>query len=374
MAVRWLRETEGLEGKRVLLRIDANVPIENGVVKDAFRLKMVIPTIELLRSRGARIVMISHLESKDGAASLRPVADYFSKFFPTTFRGMDEEVDPTEGSVMLLENVRMNPGEVTNDPAFAQQLASYGDTYVNDAFAVSHRAHASVVGVPALLPSFGGLLLESEVRNLSRAFKPEHPFEFIIGGLKFQTKVPLVKKISKTAERIFVAGALANSFWKAQGLEVGDSIVDADLSGIAEFAHDPKIELPIDVVVARGGERIVCLPSEVQKGDVISDAGPETIRMIKKEIVPAKFVLWNGPLGKFEEGYHEGTNALAAAIAEKGPDTFSLVGGGDTVASLQELGVMEKFSFVSTGGGAMLDFLANETLPGLEALKNSPAI
>ena len=316
--------------------------------------------------------MASHLESKDGAASLRPVADYFSRFFPTVFYGMGEEIEVSDAGVVLLENLRMSPGEEANDPAFAARLAAYADVYVNDAFAVSHRKHASVVGVPALLPSFGGLLLESEVRNLSRAFRPEHPFVFIIGGLKFQTKVPLLKKISKTADKIYVCGALANSFWKAEGLEVGDSAVDGDLTGIAEFSKDPKISLPADLVVLRGEDRVTLSPGEVQKGDVIVDAGPAALREIEHEISTAKCILWNGPLGKCEEGYREGTDSLASAIAERGDDAFSLVGGGDTIASIQEQHGMDRFGFVSTGGGAMLDFLANETLPGLEALKNSP--
>lgn len=367
----WLRDAHDLEGKRVLLRIDANVPLVDGVVRDDFRLKKVMPTIEYLRSKGARIIVMSHLESPDGAPSLKPIADYFSKFFPTMFLGIEEEVDAPVDSVTLLENLRMNPGEVANDPAFAKKLASYGDIYVNDAFAVSHRAHASVVGVPEYLPSYGGLLLESEVRNLSRAFSPEHPFVFIIGGLKFQTKVPLVKKIAQTADRIYVCGALANSFWKAQGFEVGNSAVDSDLTGIAEFAENAKIALPEDLIVLRDGERVVATPSTVLKTDVIVDAGPEALHTIKKEIASAKLILWNGPLGKYEEGFHEGTNALAKAIADRGDEAFSLVGGGDTVASIEEVKVAGRFGFVSTGGGAMLDFLANETLPGLEALKKA---
>lgn len=372
MTVRWLREAVGLEGKRVLLRIDANVPLLGGEITDDFRLKKVLPTIEFLRSKGARVVIISHLESGDGAASLRPVADYFGRFFPITFDGIREYRESSGEEMVLLENLRANPGEAANDPLFSDILAALGDIYVNDAFAVSHRNHASIVGVPSRLPSYGGLLLESEVRNLSKAFNPPHPFVFIIGGLKFQTKVPLVQKIAKTADRIFVCGALANSFWKAKGLEVGDSAVDSDLNGIKEFASNPVISLPEDVIVTRGGKEVTTSPETVQKGDVIVDAGPRALERIKKEISGAKLVLWNGPLGKFEEGFHAGTNALARAIADLPPDAISLVGGGDTIASIEEAHVLEKFGFVSTGGGAMLDFLANETLPGLEALKKSP--
>lgn len=372
MAVRWLRDAQGLEGKRVLLRIDANVPLSDGKIADDFRLKKVIPTIEYLRSKGAQTIIVSHLESKDGAASLRPVADYFSRFFPVTFDGLKEYRGSSGDQVVLLENLRANPGEVSNDPLFSDMLAALADMYVNDAFAVSHREHASIVGVPARLPSYGGLLLESEVRNLSKAFNPPHPFVFIIGGLKFQTKIPLVKKLAQTADRIFVGGALANSFWKVRGFEVGDSAVDSDLSGIGEFVSHPKIMLPEDVVVSRSGEKVICAPDAVQKGDVIVDAGPLSLEMLRKELLGSQLILWNGPLGKFEEGYHEGTNALARIISEIGSTASSIVGGGDTIASIEETHILDTFGFVSTGGGAMLDFLANETLPGLKALEESP--
>ncbi len=302
-----IHEAPDLKNKRVLVRVDWNLSFENGRIIDDFRITKSLPTLEYLQKAGARVVIVTHLEGGKIEA--------LEKFVP---EGME-----------LLPNLRDNPGEEKNSPEFAKELADKADFYVNEAFPVSHREHASVVGVPKLLPSFAGLQFIEEVENLSKAFQPSHPFLFILGGAKSETKVPLVKKFLDIADEVFVGGTLAKS--------VSDT-------SLAEY---PKIFFPI--------------------GDISAlDINNETLTLLQKKIEKAKFILWNGPLGKYEDGWKLGTLSLAKIIAESGKD--SIVGGGDTLAAIRELQIYDKFSFVSTGGGAMLQFLADGTLPGIEAL------
>lgn len=366
---------EFFAGKRVLLRLDLNVPLAGGVVRDDYRIRESLPTIEFLRAAGARVVIVSHIGKGSAEDTLLPVAKYLNEKFFTVFLPslrnpenlrMTQELQ--DGDVVLLENLRHDPGEERNDAEFAQYLASLGDVYVNDAFSVSHRAHASVVGVPKLLPHFAGIQIARETRELAKAFKPEHPFLFILGGAKISTKMPLLKKFLDTADHVFVGGAIANNFFKAGGAEIGISVYDAnEITGLDQYVRHPRLVLPKDVVVKNEAGSRVCALAEVSNGDMIVDVGTETIKNMEQIIGEAKLIVWNGPLGFYEEGFTDGTHDLLDLIA--GSNAQSIIGGGDTVALIDEMGAMDKFSFVSTGGGAMLDYLANETLPGIEALQ-----
>ncbi len=301
-----ITEAGDLRGKRVLVRVDWNV-LKNGVVMDEYRIKATLPTLEHLASAGASVVITTHTDGEE----VSPL----QKFVP-------------EG-MKLLPNLRENPGEEENRDEFARELAGLADVYVNEAFAVSHREHASIVGVPKFLPSFMGLHFAQEVEQLSKAFHPPHPFLLILGGAKIETKLPLVEKFSQIANTIFVGGAMAV---RANELELNEKFgvlfPDGDLAAL--------------------------------------DANDKTLQILKSKIAEARLVVWNGPLGKYEAGYTRYTNELAQALAES--DAEVIVGGGDTLTSIQNLNLLEQFTFVSTGGGAMLDFLANGTLPGIEAL------
>ncbi len=375
-----------IAGKRVLLRLDLNVPIQNGAVTDGFRIQQSLETVNFLQKAGAKIVIVAHLENKEHP-SLDVVCQYAARYFPAVFvkdpwnfEGTAALSDQADGQIIIVENIRNWPGEKNNDEAFAKQLAALADIYVDEAFSVAHRPHASIVGVPKLLPSFAGFNFEREVINLSKAFTPLHPYLFILGGAKFETKAPLVKKFLGLADQVFVGGALASDLLKAKGYEIGDSTHSDKDYGFAEMLSDPKLLLPSDVMVENGStKKMVRKADQVLPGEKMWDAGPQTIADLLPVIKQARFILWNGPLGVFENGYTEDTFALAKAIAEAsvkpgaGDNTGAqtIVGGGDTLASIEQLKLSDKFTFISTAGGAMLDFLANETLVGIEALENS---
>ena len=367
---------EAFSGMRVLLRLDLNVPLEGGEIRDDYRIRESLPTINFLRDAGARVVIISHIGKGKPEDTLKPVATYLEKLYSTvTFLSTlksDENVRITEnmvpGDIVLLENLRHDKGEEDNDLEFAKYLASLGDVYVNDAFSVSHRAHASVVGVALLLPHYTGIRLAEEVDRLALAFNPEHPFLFILGGSKISTKMPLLKKFLDIADNVLVGGAIANNFFKVAGHEIGTSLYDPEeLNGLAEYLDHPHLIIPKDVVVKNPAGSETRAIENVNAGDMIVDVGSETIKHLEGVIGAAKLIVWNGPLGFYEEGFTEGTRELLDLIA--GSRATSIIGGGDTVALINEMGAIGKFSFVSTGGGAMLDFLANETLPGIEALR-----
>ena len=360
-----------LRGKRILLRLDLNVPIENGEISDDFRIASSLPTIEYLRSAGARIAIVSHLGRRP-EETLSPVAKFLEHFFPIRFcpalvslKSM--VADLPEGEVLLLENIRREAGEETNDDDLARTLAAAGDLYVNDAFASSHRAHTSIVGVPKYLPGFAGLCLAKEVENLARAFSPAHPFIIILGGAKFETKLPLLKRFITIADKIVVYGALAHAFFKELGYELGESLVDKDTAPARSYLRHSKIILPADVRVKNGDRIFIKTPDTLIATDNILDVGLMAIEQLLPIIRQAKFILWNGPLGNFEHNFRGSTDAVAKFIAASNAE--SIVGGGDTVASIRSLDILDQFDFVSTGGGAMLDFLATGTLPGIEALK-----
>jgi len=389
-----LNDIENLKSVKVLVRVDFNVPIRNGAVADDTRIKAAMPTIDFLRAKGARVILISHLESNDGSIpSLQPVADHLKLkiglpvMFVKNIRAANDliENELQESQCMLLENLRFFDGEKANDQKFAKELASLADIYVNEAFSVCHREHASIVSVPKYLPSYAGLELEKEIDNLSKAFNPPHPFLFILGGAKFETKLPLLSKFIEIADTVFVGGALANDLFKAKGYEVGKSLVSdlgdsshhpsaggADtINDLAKYVNNPKLLLPIDVTVE---DKSVKSPDSLSSIDEIKDSGPKTIALLQDKINASKFILWNGPLGVYEDGYRQPTLDLARMIGEAtahGAET--IVGGGDTLAAVASLGLSDKFSFVSTAGGAMLDFLAKGTLPGIQALNISDA-
>ncbi|MEX0930592.1 MAG: phosphoglycerate kinase [Candidatus Paceibacterota bacterium] len=366
-----VEEIENLEGKRVLCRVDFNVPVKDGKVQDVYRIEKERRTIEYLRDAGAKVILASHFKSKEGN-SLEPVARYIKHYvFDLTFVGgcvggevFDEVSKMKNGDVLLLENLRSHKGEEANDESFARDLASLADVYVNEAFSVSHREHASIVGVPTHLPGYAGFRLLEEIEKLSDAFHPSHPFVFILGGAKFDTKLPLLEKFLDKANTVFLGGALANDVFQAQGLEVGESLVSGSEFDLTEVLKNEKVLLPEDVVIET--TEIVKL-AQVGRANKILDAGPMTIENLKEKLLGAAFVLWNGPLGDYEHGFTDGTLALARAVADSPAET--IVGGGDTLAAIEELDMLDQFDFVSTGGGAMLDFLANETLPGIEVLK-----
>ncbi|TSC60719.1 MAG: Phosphoglycerate kinase [Parcubacteria group bacterium Gr01-1014_107] len=371
MLLRKLKEAGNLSGRRVLLRVDFNVPVASGKVTDDFRIKKTLPTIEYLLHNKARVIILSHFESKT-EKSLRPVFDYLKErlpiYFAKNFEGLDSAVSyPDISQAVLFENLRLYPGEKNNDPEFAKRLASLGDVYVNEAFSASHREHASIVTLPKLLPSFAGFLLEEEVENLSSAFSPEHPFLFVLGGAKTETKLPLLEKFAKLADKVFVGGVIANDFFKARGWETGRSVVSRQGLNYSQILENLRIVLPDKVLVVDERKReSIKSPNSLSKEDFIKDNILKDSQELKDTINQAKLIVWNGPMGNFEEGFREGTLALAKLILESG--ARSIIGGGDTLAAIQSLG-FEKFGFVSTGGGAMLDFLASGTLPGLEALR-----
>ena len=368
-----LRELKGLKGKRIILRLDLNVPIKDGLVSDDFRIKKIIPTLEYLSSGGAKVVVMAHLAEKEGG-TLEPVARYLSTHFPRLRFIKDiyspeakrESENLSDGGIILFENLRKWKGEKDNDPFFAKHLSSFGDIYVNEAFSASHREHSSIVGIPKILPSFIGLLFEEEMVNLSQTFNPTHPFLFILGGAKFETKIPLMKKMLPSADDVFVGGAIANDFFKAKGYFLGDSLLSKEEFDLGNFLSEEKIILPQDVRTNHKGFKYLKKPNEISVGEKISDVGSASIKSLEKKIEEASLIVWNGPMGNIEMGAVDGTLELARDISSSKAKT--IVGGGDTISVLQKTDFFSKFSFVSTGGGAMLDFLASETLPGIDAI------
>ncbi|MFA6519322.1 MAG: phosphoglycerate kinase [Candidatus Paceibacterota bacterium] len=381
--MRTIRDIKVFENIPILVRAALNVPIENGNVVNDYRLRRAVPTIAYLQARGAKVILISHI-GEQGTETLAPVAAALKglvqgiSFFPETVgeraRAAIRELAP--GQVLMLENLRRDKGETRNEPVFAKELAALADVFVEDSFDTCHRLHASIVGVPKLLPSYAGLLLEQEIEALSQALTPKHPALAVIGGAKFNTKEDVLSTLLKAYDHVFVGGALANDFLKASGQEVGASLVsNAEENAIKKLLANPKLVLPVDSIVipstavgtmnARAEARVASL-GQVRPNEVILDHGPGTNTLLHNLAHKAKTILWNGPLGNYENGFIDATDSFARAVASSG--AHSVVGGGDTVASIEGLGLLPRFSFVSTGGGAMLDFLAKGTLPGIDAL------
>jgi phosphoglycerate kinase len=380
-----------LRDRRLFLRVDFNVPLSEGAVSDDTRIAETLPTVRLAVERGAKVVCASHLGKPKGKRkpelSLGPVAVRFAELLGRSVRFVEESVGPeaekaaaalAPGEVLLLENLRFHAGEESNDPEYARRLAALADVYVDDAFGAAHRAHASVVGVPALVAEKGaGLLLEKEVRELSRLLDPERPFAAILGGAKISGKIDTLRVLSRRADVLLVGGGMANHFVRAIGVPVGRSLLEEDKVPLAREILDfckaagKTIALPSDFVVARSpddgaGARTVPL-NEIPDGLMALDVGPKTIEQFERLLKPAKTIFWNGPMGVFEKPpFDRGTMALAKAVAAS--EAITVVGGGESVQAARAAGVADRFTHVSTGGGASLEFLAAGTRPGIEAL------
>lgn len=381
--MRSIRDITVLENIPVLVRTALNVPIENGVVVNDYRLRRAVPTIRYLSERGAKVIIVSHIGEK-GTETLQPVVEALStlvsnvSFFPETIGAPVRAAirDMVPGHILVLENLRRHTGETENDPVFTQELATLADVFVQDSFDTCHRKHASIIGVPTILPSYAGLLLEEEVRELSLALSPSRPALAVIGGAKFGTKEPVLTTLLEKYDHVFVGGALANDFLQASGKQIGKSLVSVtDPLSVKKLLANPKLVLPIDSFVipsekinapdARATARILA-NTNIEQNDAIRDHGPGTSALLEGLAQNAKTILWNGPLGNYEDGFTDATNDFAQAVANS--KAHSVIGGGDTIAAIENLGLLPKFSFVSTGGGSMLDFLANGTLPGIEVL------
>jgi len=379
-------------GKRVLVRVDFNVPTDAaGEITDDTRIRAALPTIEHLMHRGARVILMSHFGRPKGKVDeryrLNKVAERLSQLLGKPVIKTDDCIGPeTEaavrklkpGEVLLLENVRFHPGEEANDPAFARQLAQLGEVFVNDAFGAAHRAHASTTGVAELLPAAAGFLMQKEVEALSRVLtNPERPLMAIVGGAKVSDKIKLLENFLRRVDVLALGGGMANTFFKAQGMEVGSSLVEDDFLEearrlLAEARErDVKLILPEDVLVAEDlkadARTALVRPQEVPPGWKIVDIGPRTVERIAEEIRKSRTVVWNGPMGVFEvKPFARGTEGVARAMAEA-PGT-TVVGGGDSVAAVEQVGVSRRISHISTGGGASLEFLEGKELPGVAAL------
>ncbi len=370
-----IKDLKSLSGKSVILRADLNVPIKNGVVLDDFRIKKILPTILYLQKKGAKVIIISHI-GDDDKESLLPVATKIKKYIKEiNFIETPIFSDETEkrikslknGEIVLLENLRRETGEKKNSPSFARALSRYGEIYINDAFSVSHREHASIVGITKYLPGYAGFQFMNEIESLSKVFNPKHPFLFILGGAKFETKIPLIKKYLRSADNIFIGGAIANDFFRAKGYEIGTSLVGEVNFQVPLLLKSKNLILPIDVEVTKNSKNHFTRSSDVMPDENIVDIGPQSVLVLKDLINKAEFILWNGPLGKYESGFGGATEEILKLISKS--KAVSVIGGGDTAALITKLKIEDKIGFVSTGGGATLDFLSKGTLPGIRVLK-----
>lgn len=369
-----LKDIKGMKGKIALVRVDYNVPMKEGVILDTRRIDASFDTIKAIQKKGLQVRLLAHLG--DGSQTLKPVASYLAKYFSVKFvtENITEPIgDVQKNTVILFENIRRYPQEEKNDPKFAKVLSKLGDIFVNDAFSVSHRKHTSIVGVAKCLPAFAGAQLENEIKELSKIFKnKKHPFLFILGGAKFETKIPLLNTFIEKVDSLVITGAILNSFYKTVGFEVGASVVeDGYEKQIKKILSSKKILLPVDVIVLQGSNRLEVPIRGVASGDVIVDIGAESVKLISEKIKKAKVVVWNGPTGWYEKGFVGATVALAQAI--KSSKAKAVIGGGDTGAVIEKLtggsSHQNKNLFISTGGGATLDYLAKGSLIGIECLK-----
>jgi phosphoglycerate kinase len=381
-----------VSGKRVLVRVDFNVPLQGSRILDDTRIREAVPTIRELVERRARVILITHVGRPDGevddAYRTTPLAQRLAELLGRPVKHLDDCVGPQveaavaemrDGDVVMLENVRFHKGETENDPAFARQLASLGDLFVNDAFGTAHRAHASTVGIAAYLPAVAGLLMEREITTLGRVLTdPPHPLVAIIGGSKISTKIGVLRSLLERVDRLCLGGAMACTIFKAKGITVGRSLVEDDQLDTARalLAQADRLgrslELPLDAVVAPeakpGAPTRTVVIKAIPPDQRVLDVGPMTVERFLQVTDGAAAVVWNGPLGVYEvPPFDQGTLRLAEGLA--GSHAETIIGGGDLVAALQGRGLAEKMSFVSTGGGATLEFLEGKVLPGIAALR-----
>jgi phosphoglycerate kinase len=376
--------------KKVLVREDLNVPISDGRVEDETRIVAALPTINYLINQGAAVIIISHLGRPGGERneeySLKPVAEYLGKLLKKEVRFVPECIGPNVkkavaelqfGDVLILENTRFHPGETENEPELGKELASLADIFVNDAFGTLHRAHASNVGVAAHLPTVAGLLIEKELKYLGNVIEsPQKPFTAILGGAKVSDKIGVIRNLLAKVDHILIGGGMANTFFASKGIKLGASLVETSALGIASEIMEKageKLILPVDIVI---GDKFSAdaLKKNVPVGDLpdgwlAMDIGPETIKVFRKIIVLSKTIVWNGPMGVFEfPAFSSGTFELARIIADS--KALSIVGGGDSAAAVNQAGLEDQFTHVSTGGGASLQMLEGVPLPGLEVIQN----
>ncbi|HEU4322822.1 MAG TPA: phosphoglycerate kinase [Roseiflexaceae bacterium] len=380
-------------GKRALVRVDFNVPLDDGRITDDTRIRGALPTIQYLLDQGASVVLMSHLGRPKNkvveSLRLAPIAQHLSELLGRSVKTVAETTGTqaeqaaqalAPGEVLMLENTRFDAREEANDESMARELAKLGDVYVNDAFGAAHRAHASTEGVARFLPAVSGLLMEKELAELGGVLNhPEHPFVAILGGAKISDKIGVINNLARIADAILIGGAMANTFFLAQGYNVGDSLAESNaIEEVNKVLYmtqgaETRLFLPSDVVIAQqmdaSAERRVVAVDKVPSGWRILDIGPETVRRYSELIRQAKTVVWNGPMGLFEVApFAEGTRAVAQALADSSAHT--VIGGGDSVAAVEQMGLADKVSHISTGGGASLEFLEGQTLPGVAALND----
>jgi phosphoglycerate kinase len=381
------------QGKRAVVRVDFNVPIEHGVIGDDTRIRSAVPTIQYLVDHGASVVLMSHLGRPKNAVveslRLKPVAAHLAELLNKTVTAIPDVAGPNAlsaakalgaGQILMLENTRFDAREEANDPSLAKEYAALGDVYVNDAFGAAHRAHASTAGIAAYLPAVAGLLMERELEALAGTLaNPERPFITIIGGAKISDKIGVIENLLSKVDALLIGGGMANTFLLAQGFAMGDSLVETASLDLAKRMIDlaatrgTKLLLPTDAVVADAfsptANTMVVPVTDVKPGWRILDIGPATRAVYAAQVASAKTVIWNGPMGVFEmPAFAEGTRAVAQALADS--SAKSIVGGGDSVAAIEQMGLADRVSHISTGGGASLELLEGRVLPGVDALNN----
>lgn len=390
MSKKTIRDVD-VKGKRVLVRVDFNVPIKGGRITDDTRIRAALPTIRHLLDQGAAVVLMSHLGRPEGTGfeadySLKPVAVRLGELLGRSVKmapdcigaeveAMAQSLKP--GDVLMLENTRFYKGESKNDAKISEQLAKLGDIYVNDAFGTAHRAHSSTEGVAHYLPAVSGFLMEKEIEFLGKAIgDPEHPYVAIIGGAKISDKIAVIRNLLTKVDWLLIGGGMANTFLAAKGCEMGDSLVEKDSIGMAKELMElggGKLVLPIDGVIAdafsaEANVRVVKV-NQIEPGWRMLDIGPDTVHLFGVKIGRAKTIVWNGPMGVFElSPFAKATTAIAEMVAESGAVT--IVGGGDSVAAIQQAGLADRMTHISTGGGASLEMLEGKVLPGLAALND----
>lgn len=383
-----------VKGKRVLCRVDFNVPLENGVITDDTRIEASLPTIQYLIKKGAKVILATHLGRPKGQVveelRLDPVAKRLGELLQQdvikTDEAVGEEVEKAianmqDGDVLLLENVRFYPGEEKNDPAFAQALSQLADIYVNDAFGTAHRAHATTAGVASYIPAVAGCLMERELETLDGALSnPKRPFTAIIGGAKVKDKIDVIENLLTKVDNLIVGGGMANTFVYALGHSVGKSLCEEDKLEVAKQLiakakqNNVNFLLPVDLVCAdefkNDAKTVVCDINEIPNDYMALDIGPKTIEAYKNVVNQSKLVIWNGPMGVFEmDAFANGTKQVAEALASS-KETFTVIGGGDSAAAAQKFNVANQMDHISTGGGASLEFMEGKELPGVVVLNN----